>query len=195
MGKEIIIVHQAEIVRKGLSAILEDLHTIKVSCFSDLYDLGAKDYSNVKKLMLFIPVSCRLTDQLLGLRTKVGDHELIGLMGSETEKYDSNIFDRVLPLNVSAERVRELAGHFFEHNLQDINDELTSREKEVLRLIAMGKTNKAIAETLFISAHTVISHRKNITEKLGIKSIPGLTVYAIIQRIIDPADISHDQLS
>jgi DNA-binding CsgD family transcriptional regulator len=58
----------------------------------------------------------------------------------------------------------------------------------------MGYTNKAIAEKLFISAHTVISHRKNITEKLGIKSIPGLTVYAIIQNIVNTSEIASDHL-
>ncbi|MCK3685331.1 helix-turn-helix transcriptional regulator [Maribellus sp. YY47] len=88
-----------------------------------------------------------------------------------------------------------MAERFFEQDDTGLNDELTAREKEVLRLIALGNTNKTIAESLFISTHTVISHRKNITEKLGIKSIPGLTVYAIIQKIVAPTDISADQLS
>ena len=79
-------------------------------------------------------------------------------------------------------------------NLMDEVWVSSSREKEVLRLIALGHTNKSIADTLFISTHTVISHRKNITDKLGIKSIPGLTVYAIIQKIISQADIAKDKL-
>ena len=58
----------------------------------------------------------------------------------------------------------------------------------------MGHTNKTIADKLFISAHTVISHRKNITDKLGIKSIPGLTVYAIIQNIVSTSEIAPEQL-
>lgn len=83
---------------------------------------------------------------------------------------------------------------FFTQSLSDESDELTGREKEVLRLIALGHTNKTIADKLFISTHTVISHRKNITEKLGIKSIPGLTVYAIIQNIVSTSEITPDQL-
>jgi len=62
--------------------------------------------------------------------------------------------------------------------------ELSDREKDVLREIALGKTNKEIADNLFISAHTAITHRKNITKKLGIKTVSGLTVYAILNKLI-----------
>jgi len=70
------------------------------------------------------------------------------------------------------------------------NEDLSAREKEVLRLVALGLTNKEIATRLFISSHTVISHRKNITAKIGIKTIAGLTLYAIINKLITPDDIS-----
>lgn len=63
-------------------------------------------------------------------------------------------------------------------------EEISEREKDVLKLVAIGMTNKEIAEKLFISSHTVITHRKNITAKLGIKTIAGLTVYAVIHKLI-----------
>ena len=63
--------------------------------------------------------------------------------------------------------------------------ELSPREIDVISLIAVGKTNKEIADKLNISQTTVITHRKNITEKLGIKSVSGLTIYAIINGYID----------
>lgn len=73
---------------------------------------------------------------------------------------------------------------------QESNDsELSDRELDVLREIALGKTNKEIADNLFISAHTVITHRKNITRKLGIKTVSGLTVYAILNKIIQMEEI------
>lgn len=61
---------------------------------------------------------------------------------------------------------------------------LSQREIEVLRLIASGKINKEIATELNISINTVLSHRKNLTSKLGIKSISGLTFYAMMNGII-----------
>ena len=71
---------------------------------------------------------------------------------------------------------------------------MTDREIDVIRLVALGKTNKEIAEELCISIHTVISHRKNITEKLGIKSISGLTVYAMLNNLINVNSIDPGAL-
>ena len=62
---------------------------------------------------------------------------------------------------------------------------LSDREIEVLSLVAQGKINKEIAEKLFISTTTVITHRKNIQEKLGIKSVSSLTIYAVMHGYVD----------
>lgn len=67
--------------------------------------------------------------------------------------------------------------------------ELSAREIEVLVLITKGFINKEIAEKLNISLTTVISHRKNITEKLGIKSVPGLTIYAVMNGYVEADSI------
>lgn len=68
---------------------------------------------------------------------------------------------------------------------QQAAHDLSAREVEVLILITKGLINKEIAERLHISLTTVISHRKNITEKLGIKSVSGLTVYAVMNGYIE----------
>ena len=65
------------------------------------------------------------------------------------------------------------------------NAELSPREKEILACLANGHTNKEIAERNNISVHTVISHRKNISRKTGIKTVSGLTVYALLNNLID----------
>ena len=62
---------------------------------------------------------------------------------------------------------------------------LSAREAEVLVLIAKGLLNKEIAEKLNISLTTVISHRKNIVDKLGIKSASGLAIYAVMQGYVE----------
>ena len=67
---------------------------------------------------------------------------------------------------------------------ETVPGELSFREREVLRLIAAGRINKEIADELCISVNTVISHRKNISSKLGIKSASGLSLYAVMNGII-----------
>ncbi|MCY1634515.1 response regulator transcription factor [Marinifilum sp. D737] len=69
------------------------------------------------------------------------------------------------------------------------NETLSSREQNILKHIALGLTNKEIADQLFISIHTVVTHRKNITQKLGIKSVSGLTVYAILNNLINMDEV------
>ena len=63
--------------------------------------------------------------------------------------------------------------------------ELSDREKEILVSVAQGLLNKEIADKHHISINTVITHRKNITRKTGIRTVPGLTVYAILNNLID----------
>ncbi len=64
-------------------------------------------------------------------------------------------------------------------------NELTDREIEVLSLITRGNINKEIANKLNISLTTVITHRKNIMEKLGVKSVSALTIYAVMHGYVD----------
>ena len=64
-------------------------------------------------------------------------------------------------------------------------EELSDREKDILVQIVKGLSNKEIADVLFISPHTVITHRKNITRKLNIHSTAGLTIYAIVNKLVD----------
>lgn len=69
------------------------------------------------------------------------------------------------------------------------SSELSPREKDVLRLMVKGMINKEMAETLGISATTVIFHRNNICEKLQTRSIGKLTIFAVLSGIIDINEI------
>lgn len=68
---------------------------------------------------------------------------------------------------------------------EEEKETLSEREKEILVGVATGMLNKEIADKYNISIHTVITHRKNITRKTGVKSIAGLTVYALLNGLID----------
>lgn len=72
----------------------------------------------------------------------------------------------------------------------DDREALSDREKEILVSVAMGLLNKEIADKHSISINTVITHRKNITRKIGIKTVAGLTVYAILNGLVNINDIA-----
>jgi len=93
-----------------------------------------------------------------------------------------NIFDDIEQLNVKIEQlaIKE----------QPVEADLLSvREKEIVRRVVKGLTNKEIANSLFLSTHTVITHRRNIARKLEIHSTAGLTVYAIVNNLVELEDV------
>ena len=69
------------------------------------------------------------------------------------------------------------------------NEPLSAREKEIIVCVVKGMTNKQIADALCISAHTVITHRRNIAAKLQIHSAAGLTIYAIVNKLVELSEI------
>ncbi|MDD6781197.1 MAG: LuxR C-terminal-related transcriptional regulator, partial [Prevotellaceae bacterium] len=71
----------------------------------------------------------------------------------------------------------------------DNGEALSDREKDVIVSLVQGMSNKEIAEHLFISVNTVITHRRNIARKLQIHSSAGLTIYAIVNGLIDISSV------
>ena len=102
-------------------------------------------------------------------------------------KLDININDNEEIIN---KKISEFTNTISSTNRLSIQDsELSKREVEILRMVALGHTNQVIADLLFISKHTVVTHRKKITAKLGIKTISGLTVYALLNNIIETNEV------
>jgi DNA-binding NarL/FixJ family response regulator len=72
-------------------------------------------------------------------------------------------------------------------------DELTTREIDVLRSIVRGRLNKQIADELHIALTTVISHRRNLIAKLGIRSVSALTIYAVTKGYVDAEQLADER--
>lgn len=93
------------------------------------------------------------------------------------------LLEKTLPLNPPIKKEEPIA----------INEEpggmLSEREREVIRLVAMGLSNKEIADRMFIAVNTVMTHRRNISRKLDIHATAGLTIYAIVNGIINVEDV------
>lgn len=97
--------------------------------------------------------------------------------------------------------VRLLEQNVCESAAEDAGEEtaakgvLSEREKEIVSLVVKGLKNREIADKLFISVHTVLTHRKNICHKLNIHSVSGLTIYAIVNSIVRLEDLEDADAS
>lgn len=83
------------------------------------------------------------------------------------------------------ESIQRPTGEDVSSQRADSQESLSSREREIVICVVKGMTNKQIAEQLFLSTHTVITHRRNIASKLRIRSAAGLTIYAIVNKLVE----------
>lgn len=199
MKENVFIIHRSEIIRKGLSLILQDYFKMEITQLNLAKDLSSFSGITNSTTIVIMEVEAEQNPTAIEQLKKNNEVYLVGFYSETTGEHSDYAFDYELNQFSSAIQIQKLiqvirkAGSKQKNGLQD-NGELTTREKEVIKLIALGLANKEIADKLFISIHTVISHRKNITEKLGIKSISGLTVYAIMNNLLDIQDINPEEL-
>ncbi|WP_235934234.1 LuxR C-terminal-related transcriptional regulator [Sunxiuqinia indica] len=199
MKENVFIIHRSEIIRKGLSLILQDYFKMEITQLNSTKDLNSFTGITNSSIILILEAQTEVNSKAVDLLKKNNDVYLVGfynddqvLEQNDSVDYQLNQFSSSMQIQKLIQIIRQAGAK--KKNGNSDNGELTVREKEVIRLIAVGLANKEIAEKLFISIHTVISHRKNITEKLGIKSISGLTVYAIMNNLLDIQDINPEEL-
>ncbi len=123
--------------------------------------------------------------------------QYVALIHGQIEPKVQGRFNFMLPLNADKPTLIKKIEEIYEacsiKNQEKESATLSERESTILKYVALGLTNNDIAERLFISSHTVMTHRKNITRKLGIKTISGLTVYAILNKLIKVEELQGTQ--
>ena len=117
----------------------------------------------------------------MALLCSVGDQSLL--------RYYDDTFSLYDDLEMLKEKLLKLLDVTDELESETGQDVLSNREKEIITCVVKGMTNKEIADALFLSAHTVITHRRNIARKLQIHSPAGLTIYAIVNKLVELQDI------
>lgn len=143
--------------------------------------------------VLILPDEIRESDKMIPGRIRQEEHK-ISLLPYSLYKDQPNCLNLGDSEETILAKLNTLITALKEKSQGNHRHELTSRELEVLKKVALGYTNKEIADQLFISAHTVISHRKNISEKTGIKTISGLTMLALLKKLIDINEIGQENL-
>ena len=193
---KIAIAEPSSMLRIGLEQLLRELPDAEVVFSTD--NLNAL-YSRINALHpdilivnpLLFDHTKRATiraefDQLPNLR-------IIGLITAYIESQHQRQFAGIIELNDDFQRIKSTLNQV-SNTLQTDNEDpdtapLSDREKDVLICLSKGLKNNEIADQLNISVHTVITHRKNIVRKTGIKSVAALTVYAILNNLIEEKDI------
>lgn len=189
----ILIIEPSEIVQTGLSeligqckefdvqSVLTDLSYLKPST-SDNYDIilvnpQVIDYEHRTDVRATLGIQVRTV--------------LFAICYAPVDEQIMYQYDGSLSILDGKEAIRKKLTTALEQAKQNPrveNNELSQRERSILTAVAQGKTNKEIADEFNLSIYTVVTHRKNISNKLGINTISGLTVYAILNKLIDVTD-------
>lgn len=184
----IIIAIPAFIARRGLDCLFRELCTQKkifsIATIQELSEIITQQEPNL------IYVHSSLIPELQTALHQKDNCKVIRIIDEKPEELKGESFQsEILYLDDDEQNIiknikRNLALNDKSNDASSDELGLSEREKDIVREVALGKTNKEIADNLFISAHTVITHRKNITKKLGIKTVSGLTIYAILNKLI-----------
>lgn len=188
------------LVRKGISSLINDMPNATVVRETDTSNRIVELVSHYSAMVLVINVKLLKeipSNDLNKLTNRRKNFFIIGLNNFEDELLDGfqGIVYQVISLNEPKasliKKIRMVLAQIESMNENtSSNSELSEREIEILKDVALGLSNKEIGEKNFISPHTVITHRKNITRKLGIKTVSGLTIYAILNKYIGMDEVS-----
>ena len=195
MSKEgkyrIVLIEPSEIVAAGIAAIIgrnPEFTLVKTLSNIAYFNNAGTDAD----IIIVNPAVIDYNDRL-DIRSCLGagNAAIVALTHSSYEESVLRQYDECIGIYDNSARITQKLKNALEENAQapksDIN-ELSGRERDILAAVAKGLTNKEIADEFNISVYTVISHRRNISQKLGINSIPGLTVYAIMNKLVDMSD-------
>ena len=185
MTPEIAIIDTNTLTCLGLEGLLQEvIPQATIRCFRSFVELMDDTPDMYAHYFVSAQVFFEHTTFFLERKQKsivlVGGDSLPALSGMLT----LNIYQDEQHLAKSIVQLRS-HGHYASGMPQSNQHELSTREIEVLVLMVRGLINKEIADKLNISLTTVITHRKNISEKLGLKSLSGLTIYAIMRGYVE----------
>lgn len=194
MRNRVIICEASEIIANGLAEIIDSMAQCDVVARLDTPEhLSEKITSSDANLVIIDPL-------LLGFHNKVfllqlgKEHPNLIVIALVTSYLDHAMlapYKGFIEINDTRSKIISKMNEFAQCDTTKKADdvELSKREIDVLVAVAKGMMNKEIADMMNISIHTVISHRKNITRKTGIKSVSGLTVYALLNNLIDEKEL------
>ena len=190
----IAVAESSVIIRSGLTLALKRLPNLKIQpieilSLDALNDCLRTQYPDI---LVVNPTFgdyfdvARFKEETAGKGIRVVALASSFIDASLLSKYDEaiSIFDDMETLSGKITRLQNIV-----EEEEEGQESLSQREKEIVICVVKGMTNKEIAEKLYLSIHTVITHRRNISRKLQIHSAAGLTIYAIVNKLVELSDV------
>lgn len=195
-AKKVLLIVPSKIVARGIEAVLSELGEFRVEgILTDLSHASQMRLRNIDADVIVLdPVVFDFVSRS-SVRSHISEYSDAAVVGLQTIPMDDEQkkqYDALIGLNddpvLIVRKLRESLDSR-QDNSETEEYDLSAREKEILVCVAKGMLNKEIADACNLSIHTVITHRKNITRKTGIKTVAGLTVYALLNNLIDSSSI------
>lgn len=197
MKTKIVLLTDSQLIAEGFARMLAESPSFSV--VSTVYSIKAASQAIIKHRAPLLVMDPWLIDYLNRDNVRIlfpTDFllSIVALVSRYVEQSHLKQYQGVIELTDGRRSIEHcLHEALIALETEDVPDadgfDLSERERDVLVAIAKGMQNKAIADNLNISVHTVISHRKNIISKIGIKSVAGLTVYALMNGLIEESEV------
>ncbi|MDP4226881.1 MAG: LuxR C-terminal-related transcriptional regulator [Bacteroidota bacterium] len=182
--KHIVIISPNCLIGTGLKAIITEYFSYKEIFIASGYEDYIQEEAQNTPDLIFMPADL----YVLHRHFQDISEKIVVFIDKEYANINSNSSLLFLDISQSVSEIVDNLNQIFQL-MQKVQEKketevLSKREIDVLKLVALGLMSKQIADKLSISLNTVISHRKNITRKLGINTVSGLTVYALLNGLI-----------
>ncbi len=190
-----VVADNSFIVRSGLVSILRHIPGLAATAFDVKTQESLRNYVAMHHpdVVIVNPVFDGLFDvkafkaefkqedmRVVAISSAVIDQNVLSGYDEHFLLYDSpdDVYDKIKKVLLAEKQ-----------ESSSTTESLSNREREIIVCVVKGMTNKEIAEKLCLSIHTVITHRRNISNKLQIRSAAGLTIYAIVNKLVDIKDV------
>lgn len=194
---KILVAEPSVIIRSGLELLLKRMTGFRiqlvevngVESLPDAMRINKPDVLIVNPVMIGGLNLSNLKDECGCLSLKC-----IALIYTTLEHTRLRIYDEQINIYDTADEIKHKLDRLNTEEVVSVEESdeqqmLSTREKEIVVCVVKGMTNREIATSLFLSTHTVITHRRNIARKLQIHSASGLTIYAIVNKLVELSDI------
>jgi DNA-binding CsgD family transcriptional regulator len=190
---KIAVVETSDILRGGILAVLnnalncttEYLEVPSSQDFGKLADFGAD--------IVIVNPAIIGNYNLKHVKSKLGEKShYVALLNTPVDSETLNSYSGVINLYDTPGDIHAMIDRLMGYEDNSESDGLSEREKDIIKGVVRGLSNKCIADELHLSVHTIITHRRNISKKLQIHSASELTIYAIYKKIVNISDIRQN---